>query len=219
MIDSPLICLCDNDLILKIFACNLIPQTLDLLRVDDDKVRVLATANAWFKDNLQRKNEKWPPSLHEALERAEAWVRTKAEYPGHELDTLDVLALSRLGIDVGERAFFAVKSLEPLIFTGDRKCLNKIGDPAARQHNPRVNAIYTRWCGRVIWFDAVVLRLLRDDPTLVATHLWPGCACDGALKQALTQGAKTPFADVESYFDQRVQRLKSHTQLLLRDLN
>jgi len=213
------ICLCDNDLILKIFACRLMPQTLALLGVANDDVRILATAIAWFKDNQARKTQKWPPELHDCFDRATVWVIPKAEYHGNDVDELDIFALQNLGVDVGESAFFAVTSLEPLLLTGDRNCLNKIGDRAARANNPRLEAIHSRWKGRVVWFDAILARLMTDSPSLAHSHIWPARSCDGALRDAFPQGFGTPSVEVRDYFRMRVDRVQKHTDGLLMNLS
>lgn len=194
------------------------PHTLALLGVADDNAYILGTAREWFQDNEARLNDKWPLELHDAIRVATRWVLTKAEYPANDLDELDAFALQNVGVDVGERAFFAVTSLEPLLLTGDRKCLNKIGDRAARANNPRLEAIHSRWKGRVVWFEAVLARLLIDSPSLGRTHVWPACPCDGALQNAFSQGVNTPPIEVRNYFRQRVESVQKHTEGLLMDL-
>lgn len=148
-----MIVLADNDILLKLAGCDLLQDFLDMLRVDENDIRlapetrysICAQANKLLADASVAKSLL---SFVEKLQEAPAvsdieWLNLLSEIPG---------------IDTGEAMLLAVlvEHSQSRLATGDRRALR-----ALLAHTNRLGGLVEAVRGRIFTLELVLIQLIQ----------------------------------------------------------
>ena len=200
-----MVCLSDNDVILKLAACNLLDDVWGGLGVSKTDVYVLPTA----KHKLGvSKNPKWAQERfgNETFSRLRdffLWARDIDV----EIDQADLQSLLEVeGIDSGEAVLFAASaSLEASrILTGDKRSLRALASDLS------CRPVAARLVGRVICFEQIVKNAIGNlGFAEVLNRVLPGLDCDTALRAAFGSGKEATEVNVVDALDRYIVELRS----------
>jgi hypothetical protein len=202
------ICFSDNDIILKLAACDLLEEMLAVLGMTRARTRVLPTAPSYFEKNPRLRVKHTP----EQLQRASDFVNS-VDKIDRNIDPQEQRVLSRVeGIDSGEVILFGATKFYPyfVVATGDKKSLRAIAadDDCA--------AIHRRLKGSVVCFEQVITKIITvkgyDTSKL---KLVPALNCDPVLAAAFSAGLGTPESFVTTFLSNKVATLRLETAQLL----
>ena len=203
-----MLCLADNDIILKLVACDLLDEALVALNVAESDVRVLAT----LKFRLRRPGTQWLNKYGQpVIDRALAFVKrieTIAEVDVNEQARL----ITVREIDEGEATLFAAsnKLTEYFIATGDKRCLVALA--SAENCKQTVN----RLRNKVICLEQIVLRMIAQHGfEAVKAKAILALGCDTALAAVFGAGEEATQTNVLEALNHYVQRLREQTGRLL----
>jgi hypothetical protein len=145
----------DNDIILKLVACQLLDDAITALNLTKSDLRVLPTARFVFKGKRDQGSQYPDCVWAEAIEFVESCAT--ANYHFFEKDSLDELqqlAQFKDDIQEGEAALIVATRLEPdfLLLSGDKRCIKALASIP--------QPIYRRLCGQVICLEQLILKLL-----------------------------------------------------------
>lgn len=200
-----MLCLSDNDVILKLATLDLLGDALTALGVELSAVRVLSTA----KYVLPRRAKKQSDVV---ASRVEKFLSSVGEIdwllPRDELLVFE----DRLGIDAGEAILFAATSnlTDFRLVTGDKVSLNALACASGCE------GIVQRLAGRVVCFEQLVQFCIVHhgfDP--IKDKIVPARECDKALASIFGSGLAATAANVDQALNGYIGHLRSTTGLLL----
>jgi hypothetical protein len=200
----------DNDILLKLSCCDLLDETMAVLRLSAADVRVLRTARFVFQRNRQVADR----YSEQGRFRAVAFVKscqTIVEEGGDEFERLQATD----GIDIGEARLLAATSelANFLLMTGDKRCLQVL---AAQTELAEVRE---RLQGRVLCLEQVILRLIqRSGFDWVKARVVPMMACDMALQACFGSGELATENNVVEALEGYITALRQSAPGLLADL-
>ena len=180
-----MICLADNDVVLKLAALDLLQEGFEVIGTSERDVRVLRT----FKYLLDGKRETLSAQFTvPGYMRAYTFTGKAITLPGTPIPA-DIAALTGVdSIDDGEARLFECACRHPdcVVATGDKQSLRALANAADCQ------SVYDRLVGRVICFEQILSRLIkahgydrvRDSACSVPES-------DGVLKKIFVQGIQT----------------------------
>ncbi|HEY9876818.1 MAG TPA: hypothetical protein V6D29_00120 [Leptolyngbyaceae cyanobacterium] len=145
----------DNDIFIKLVACNLLEDVLQVIGFEPHHVGVLASAKYVFKKNRKVAAAYLEEVRLLAIEKLGQFQAVEAD---HGDETFKRLNSSRLDIDVGEAILIskAVQTKESLLLTGDKRCL------AALNTSPDLEDIHKALQGRVLCLEQLIQKLIQS---------------------------------------------------------
>jgi hypothetical protein len=206
--DPGLIVLADNDIILKLAACNLLNEAVARLGASPESVWVLPTAR--FKIGKDRKLPIRYGTM--GVSRALAFVKACREVDDPDL-LIRAKELTAPGIDEGEALLMTSAAGQPesLLATGDKSSLIQLCKDPAENLELRMSL-----AGRVVCFEAILMALIRD--STCGFEQVRRCVVDGLLtdqaidnqdvgmRVVFSRGHESPHDSVvvalQSYFDE-----------------
>jgi hypothetical protein len=195
----PPVCFVDNDIILKLVACNLFWEALTILGLTQADLRVFPSAKHVFRKN-NRVMQKYPQAIRaDAISIVERCTEIIPELPD-ELQILDVEGVNR-----GEAFLISATRYETSFYltTGDKRCLKALA--AA----PQLGAIRQRLDGRVICLEQLIFRLICTQGfDEVLTKVLPAREYDIALKSSFGSGEKATQEDVSQTLKGYIEDLR-----------
>ncbi|NER51926.1 MAG: hypothetical protein F6J92_35855 [Symploca sp. SIO1A3] len=204
----PSVCFVDNDVILKLVACNLFWESINVLGLSPSDVRVRATTKYYF----QKKPKKYPQTVRDqAIAIIEKCQLIDDPPINEELQTLQQIE----GIDPGEGVLIAATQTEASFYlvTGDKNCLRALANA------PELDKIRQRLKGRVVCLEQLILRLVETQAfDGILTKVLPGRQYDAALKAVFGSGEKATKENVLLALRGYVDNLRSETEELLVDI-
>lgn len=125
-----MICLADNDILLKLAACDLLSETLSLLGITQREVYVLPTARHKIRKD-KKLSEKYGEGVSRALTSLDDVNELSLSPNSDEMNLLDGVRRPESGqhlIHPGEQILFASTSFfnDFLLATGDKVCLRAL---------------------------------------------------------------------------------------------
>lgn len=201
----------DNDVILKLFACNLFWEAVASLKLSPADLWVLESAKFVFRNN-RRANKKYPqPILDSAISIVEKCTQIKQESSFDE----ELQALEIDGIDTGERLLIAAtqKAENFYLATGDKRCLIALASA------PSLLEIRKRLSGRVVCFEQILKKSIDHkefDEVLAKVLL--AREYDGSLKAIFGSGWQATQENVLQALNGYIEDLRSQTDDLLADI-
>lgn len=208
---APTLVVCDNDILLKLAACDLLeafPAAMNCVR---DDLRVLPSAPRQIPHILKNRSI---PHTDAQLKRTIEFIRSCAKVgDAHEDEHMLLNAVE--GIDVGEAVLIAsTHSMEDFIIaTGDKRCLIALAE------SKKCAAIRSRIAGRVVCLEQVILRLIDSMGfEAVKAKVLPAFECDAALDAAFGSGALSNEEAVIDALSRYIRNLRDATGSLLSDL-
>lgn len=198
-------CLSDNDVILKLAACDLLDESLAALNITKSDVYVLPTAKYALARAVVPHGEVVAARVNEFLASVQiiAW-----EPPPDELRLFE----DTLGIDQGEAVLYAsTATLDDFaLVTGDKASLKALAGSAECQ--PIVN----RLAGRVICLEQIIQRCVNHAGfDTVKNKVVPARGCDKALGAIFGSGLTTNATSVHEGLSSYISHLRSATGNLL----
>ena len=197
----------DNDVILKLVACNLFWEAVGVLGLTSDDLRVRATTKYYFR----KKPERYPLAIREKAIAVVEQCRLIDEIPINE----ELQSLQIEGIDQGELVLIVATQTEPSFYlmTGDKRCLEALA--TAQQ----LVEVRQRLKGRVVCLEQLILRLIETQEfSEILTLVLPAREYDTALKAVFGSGEKATRDNVLLGLRGYIQDLRSKTEGLLMDI-
>lgn len=190
-----MICLSDNDIILKLACCNLLDEALVVLGVKKEEVFVLPTARHVLLKPLKHPDKaktRLGDAVYDRLKLFLDSVQIIDVKPSPEEQQLfdDIV-----GIHSGEAVLFSASSHYPdfNLATSDKNSLRSLSG------SPACNAIVGRLAGKVICFEQVIIRIIdRYGFNPVRDKVVPARDCDTALRAAFGSGLAATEANVRA---------------------
>ncbi len=201
----------DNDILLKLSACDLLSETIAALRCTNSDVRVLQTARFVFQHN-RRVGDRYS---EQGRLRAIAFVNCCQSVGEDNSDEFELLQVTD-GIDIGEaRLLAATQGLAIfLLMTGDKNCLASLGSM------PGLEVVKGRVEGRVVCLEQVMLLLIQSlGFDLVKARVVPVMECDQSLKACFGSGVLAIEENVIVALEGYIETLRQAAPGLLADLS
>ncbi|MGL5065959.1 MAG: hypothetical protein ACRC62_38815 [Microcoleus sp.] len=199
----------DNDIILKLVACNLFWESVVSLGATQLDLRVLPDAKFVFK-NSRKIVRKYPEAIRSSA------ISIVGCCPKIQLVSIDPLQQLEIeGIDPGERLLIAAALDEESFYlaTGDKRCLKALA--AA----PQLFEIKQRLEKRVICLEQLIKKLIEiqgfDE---VLSRVLPVRDCDKALASIFGSGSRATRDNVLLALSGYIDELREETSGLLADL-
>jgi hypothetical protein len=195
-LDSTLVYI-DNDIILKLCACDLFWEAIAALEFAKDNLRVLDSAQFVFRGNKKVKKQYEDKVRESAIAVVTPLETVKANdfHPLRNVNLPDVDPgeLLLIGKAITQRSFY--------FMSGDKKCFRALG-----RHKALVEA-REKLCGRVICLEQVIRFLIKARGfDLVRDRVVPVRECDQALKAIFGSGWRSEkensLAMLNSYLDE-----------------
>ena len=203
-----MLCLTDNDIVLKLAACDLLNEAVTALDVALTEIQTIESLHY----QLRKPNKAWVNRYGQtAIDRAAAFIKSIGTITSVDLDEQKLLS-TQPDIDMGEATLFAAshKMSDYIIATGDKRCLQSLA--ASLTCKP----ITTRLRGKIICFEQIVLRTIdRHGFELVKSKVILALDCDTALKAAFGSGTEANYANATDALKSYIRDLRKRTGGLL----
>ena len=212
-----MICLADNDYILKLAACDLLEEMQTLFGAERNEIYVLPSAKFKFKrDTKKQLAQKYSEaglacaivfveSVQEIIQKEDAETALMSEVKDPQT--------GKEQIDAGERVLLASTHLwdDFMLMTGDKRCLYALASA------PSCATIYARHCGRVVCLEQTILWLIQrlGFPCLLQKVVHAS-GCDTALRSAFGSGFAATQQNVEATLQSYVDDLQRRTGGLIK---
>ncbi|MCH8274465.1 MAG: hypothetical protein IH851_06730 [Armatimonadetes bacterium] len=203
-----MICFLDNDILLKLSACDLLAEFFHTFKFSTDDARVLPSAKYFIRKRENRLismygRAGWRRALDFCGEAAVVEVPDGTEY--------DLLVGCEL-IDQGEALLIAATKVSPdsVLATSDKNCLRALAaDPALDQVCDRLKR-------KVICLERAVHNIIgATDFESLKQKIVPVRDCDTALKAAFGSGQRTDRKTATAVLNSYIDDLRSSTKNLL----
>jgi hypothetical protein len=208
-----LIGFCDNDIIHKLAAFDLLDVLPKLLGLTVADLRVLPTAKYQLLTTKPDKAARRYGS--DVAQRIRQFLEVVTEVTDAP-DPEDEAALAGLlGVDAGEALLLAACSREPesLLITGDKRCLAAITAAAS------CVGLSERLAGRVVCLEQVIQAAIAAQGfEAVRARIVPAVSCDLAIRAVFGSGMQAEEANVAQGLDSYIADLRGRTGGLLGSL-
>jgi hypothetical protein len=204
---------CDNDVLVKLAACDLLERLAPAIRVERSNLRIRnATRYSLGLMKPGAAEGKWGIPTSQRLRLFLSTVKTIDRPPADsDLQLLE----PAVGIDEGEAVLFALaaRNLDSVVVTGDKESIR------ALHREPGCEPIARALVGRIVCLEQVVARIIHREGfdaahACVVPALTAGDLSDQVLRRAfLNQGATEE--DVREVLEGAVGALRSESGLLL----
>jgi hypothetical protein len=201
-----LIAFLDNDIILKLVACNLFWEAISSLNLHQSDLRVLANSKYFFK-NSRKVKQQYSQEIREVAIEIVSACKTIQPNPNNELSKLQIE-----GIDPGEVILIsATLSLDFLyLITGDKRCLQAL----AREK--QIQEIHKRLQGKCVCLEQIIFKLIETKGfDLVLEKILPSREYDFSLKSIFGSGTQATEENVLQALQAYIDDLQKKTNGLL----
>jgi hypothetical protein len=203
------VCFLDNDIILKLIACNLLDESVKILNLNESDLRVLPSLKYYFN-----KKKRYSEEIRIKIKNvANRYQTINSNTPGaiQEIDQL----LKYEDIDNGEALLIAATREEESFWltTGDKRFLRALAN------SPELISIVSRLEGRVICLEQLIRQVIYKQgfqPTLV--NILPARQYDTSLKSIFGSGENSTKDSVLSSLDYYIEDLRKDTKGMLRNI-
>ncbi len=206
-----LVCFFDNDIILKLAACDLFYDVVSSLGLEEADLRVRYSNQFYFK-----KKKKVSENYSEDIRNYAITIVQKSSKVQEEL--VDIEQLSNLqkieGIDSGEAILTLAAMAEESFYiaTSDKNYIEALAGAT------QIEAIKTKLSGRIICLEqAIKIIILSQGFEAVLTKVLPSRQCDKALHAIFGSGERCTQDNVMMSLDGYIQDLKNKSGDLLAD--
>lgn len=201
------VCFVDNNIILQLAACNLFEESLNVLSISWNDLRVLSTAVPVFrgkKISKQYSQETIQKAIHIAQRCQKVSIQLCQEYE---------LLLKINGLDPGEVSLITATAIEPsfLLTTGDKRCLEALAIDF------RIRSTHQRLSGRVICLEQIFLKLTSSLGTdLVQQRVLSASGCEKAIRLSFGWSIPADEASILEGLNSYINDLQKKSQGLLK---
>jgi hypothetical protein len=210
------ICFLDNDVILKLVACNLFSEAISSLGLEETDLRVLTSAKSVFRKNREIRKTHPENVIDSAIAIVERCSNIPLVAPNEELAEIRLNEIDQLqtieGIDPGEQIIISATRFEESFYvtTGDKRWTT------ALTNAPQLAEIRERLIGRVICFEQLIFKLIETQGfDEVLARVLPARYCDTALRTAFGSGEKCAEENVKLALQGYIEHLQKETKGLL----
>lgn len=205
----------DNDVTLKLAACDLLDEAVSALGSQLTEVRLLATFKHKFGIASARNRARTQAQIgRNVFERIVAFQSAVGEAgPVTSAELLEMLE-DIPAIDTGESLLFAAAIEHPdsLVVTGDKRSLRSL---ASEQ---RCVEVARHLIGRVLCFEQVLTEIIAAEGfDHVKSKVAPAIDCDICLRVVFGSGHDAEEDQVRYALDAYISELRDATGSLLRD--
>ena len=199
------IVLCDNDIVLKMAAFDLLDAVFDVLQVDSGSVYLLQSAKYYFRKNASLRTKYGDSGVKRAVAFADG-----AQVPDWQPQPQDLAALSDIpDMDPGEVTLVALTAgiADFLILSGDKRWMIAL-------QNSDLQHLRERLSNRVLTTEQLLLLLYR-----VNGHHWlcervtPNRDCDLGVSFVFTDHNSTRPAEILQGLQSYVEDISQETCL------
>jgi hypothetical protein len=169
----------DNDVILKLTACDLFWEAIACLGSQDSEIRVLSSAKFVFERNKEVKKNYSEQVRQTAIATVKKLTQVNAT-PDNPF-----IAVDYKGLDQGELILIGAAIAEPCFYlvTGDKNCLR------ALMVCPDLEIAKHKLKGQVICLEQLIVKLIEDKGfDAIKEKVTPVRDCDKSLKVAFGSG-------------------------------
>lgn len=205
------LCFLDNDIILKLTACELFDEAINILNIEEDNIRVLPSARYYFKN--ARRAKKLDPEN----------IRNKVTVIANRYQTIDIVTtearqeINKLqsyeGIDDGEANLIAATREVNAFWltTGDKKFLKTLAS------YDELKIIRLRLQGKVICLEQLIRQLIYAKGfELTLLKVLPARQYDTAFKAIFGSGEQSTKNNVFDSLESYIEDLRTSTKGILR---
>lgn len=206
------VCFLDNDIILKLVACNLFYDAIETINVSQSDLRVLARAKFYFK-NSKRAKKHYPEEIRLKATGIANRCQTVNQNTEEAINELAILQQYE-GIDDGEALLVAATREEKsfCLTTGDKRFLRTLAN------TPELTSISSRLHGRVVCLEQIIYKLINTEGfEKTLGNILPARQYDTALKSVFGSGEKATENNVLNSLENYIQDLRKETGKLLTD--
>jgi hypothetical protein len=198
----------DNDVLLKLTACDLFWEAIALLKVQPSDVKALTSAEFMFRRQKSIKQQYSEEIRNKAITIVQklSLVETDQSNP--------FLSLQIKGLDVGELNLIHAAINEPAFYlvTGDKRCLKALAK------SPELATARAKLNGKVVCFEQLIYQLIIVQGfESIKQKVLPVRGCDTALKSIFGSGDRAQEANVIDTLGQYIEELKKECPNLLMD--
>ncbi len=205
-----MILLCDNDILKKLAACDLLATALDALSLTKEQLRILQTAPYVLGLAGAGKHRN---TQHTLVQQRLGTFFDGVEYIDEKISTATVSAFAAVDeIDQGEAVLYAtaVECEGYIITTGDKRSLRALSSA------PTLSCYVERLRGRVVCLEQMVkIMIRRHGFDFIKQHVIPAREFDTALRVAFGSGEKAEESNVLAALQAYIDSLRSETATLL----
>lgn len=202
----------DNDVVVKLAACDLIPTALGAISVLESDVRVLTSArfSLYVNKSCERGKAKWGADAHARICR---FIQQSTPWDGTPDDS-DMEILKAIdGVDEGEAVLLASCARLPdsVLLTGDKKSLRALSNA------PSAGQICSLLTGRIFCVETLIaLSIKKVGFAKLTPQIIGGRGADKALTAIFASGLRTTEASAMEGLASYEADLRSATGGLLR---
>lgn len=205
------VCFLDNDIILKLVACNLFSEAIRSLNLAESDLRVLSDAKYVFR-NSRRIAKKYPLEIRESAILIVERCQNIQPQLSEELRNLQIE-----GLDPGEMILISATKQEESFYltTGDKRCITAL----ANSTEPSLVAIRERLAGKLVCLEQLILKIINVegfDVTLI--KILPAREYDKALKAIFGSGERCTQDNVLMALEAYIQDLRDNAHGLLAEI-
>jgi hypothetical protein len=204
------VCFIDNDIILKLAACNFFWEAVSTLELSENDLQVLPEAKYVFQGSNKVKKKYGSIIVENAINIVERCGKIQLEDDDEEVQQLQQLQIE--GIDPGEMLLICATRKETSFYltTGDKRCLTALASHAELEN------VRQRLTGRVICLEQLILKLIKTQGfDKVLTNVLPARTYDTALKSIFGSGERATEENVLTSLEGYINDLQKNTKGLL----
>ncbi|MDY6938636.1 MAG: hypothetical protein SWY16_13310 [Cyanobacteriota bacterium] len=201
----------DNDIILKLAACNLFSEAITSFEFKQSNLRVLSNAKYVFRGRGKVKQQ-YPSAIRD---RAIAIVETCRTIQANLSDELAIL-LQVEAIDEGEAILISATCQQNYFYlvTGDKRCLEALA------RNDEIREIHQSLQGKCICLEQIILNLIYTQGfEKISEKVLPARQYDTALRSIFGSGEEATQDNVLQSLQGYINDLQNKSNGLLVDLD
>lgn len=203
------VCFLDNDIFLKLVACDLFDEALEILNIKESDLRVLPSARYYF-----RKKKRYPEALRIKVTETAQHYQTIIISSSEAINEVEKLQKYE-SIDDGEAILVAATREEESfwLITGDKRFLRTLAN------SPELDLISSRLQGKVICLEQLIRKLIfKQGFNKTLTNVLPARQYDTALKSIFGSGKQCTKDNVLKSLEAYIEDLRKDTKEIMRDI-
>ncbi|MEL6439412.1 MAG: hypothetical protein AAFQ80_09190 [Cyanobacteria bacterium J06621_8] len=207
------ICFLDNDILVKLVACNLFDEAIETLNVNRPSLIVLPSARYYFIKS-KRAQRRFPENIRLKVTKIANNCQTVERLEKSVLDEISMLQKYE-NIDDGEATLVAATRGENSfwLITGDKRFLLTLANSS------ELNSIVLRLKGKVICLEQIIRQVIYKrgfEKTLA--NILPALQYDQSLKASFGSGKQSTEESVLVSLEAYIEFLRKQTKGMLQNI-
>ena len=193
----------DNDILMKLCACELLDEVLISFNIDDmivlDSLYYKRSQEDWLRRNRCKGRSDWAQRMSAMLQKSQ---------PLGAVEPVLLASIGNLGpgVDPGEAQLLTTAFSESnvILLTGDKRFLNALCSNINKL--PNANMLH----GKLLFLEVIILHFLNDyGLDWIKDKVVPALECDGFLRMVFGSGMKSTENNVRYGLEQEVNKLRN----------